>query len=372
MITNLAVKLLDHSKSYSTTGASKLKAGMLHAGQLCAVALVMVMGSGWTGGLQATTTIDHPYVGITEITRSESLPRAVNMHVVEVDLTAPGIGFEFTSPGGTLETVRQPTLNYLNQTHAQVAVNGNFFLPFPSSQPYADLVGLAASNGNVYSAFETPVQSYAIVTDAPAINIGQNNVASIVNMDPAYANGTHVLGNTTLWNAFSGSAQIITNGAVTVPVYKDAADPNGLLTPNGTYSNSHSWYNVTNARTIAGLTQDNKTLVIFTVDKAGSSLGMTVSEAANLLKTDYGVYNALNLDGGGSTTLAMEDPTTGVGSILNVPQDTTPGGRAEGSNLGIFAAPVPLPPSALMLLSGLVAMAPIARRRIFQHRRRMD
>ena len=39
---------------------------------------------------------------------------------------------------------------------------------------------------------------------------------------------------------------------------------------------------------------------MFTVDKAGGSLGMTPGEIANLLISNYGVYNALNLDGGGS------------------------------------------------------------------------
>jgi len=93
------------------------------------------------------------------------------MHIAEIDLTAPGIGFQFTPPGGPLETVRQTTLDYLNQQHAQLAINGEFFLLFPSSDPNAMLVGFAASNGNVYSSFEAPVQSYAIVTNAPAVNV---------------------------------------------------------------------------------------------------------------------------------------------------------------------------------------------------------
>ncbi len=38
------------------------------------------------------------------------------------------------------------------------------------------------------------------------------------------------------------------------------------------------------------------------------ALLLTLSEVADLLIRDYGVWNALNLDGGGSTTMAMEDP----------------------------------------------------------------
>lgn len=232
-------------------------------------------------------------------------------------------------------------MDYLNQEHAQIAVNSHFFLPFPSTDTTANLVGLAVSNGNVYSSFESPVQSYAIVTNSPAINIDPNNIAGIVHADTNYADGKHIAESVTLWNAFAGSAQIITDGVVTIPEYKDATHPNGLLTANSTYSNTRSWYNVLNPRTVAGLSRDNKTLYIFTVDKAGGSLGMTGSEVANFLIGNYGVYNALNLDGGGSTTLVMQDPVTNTGKVLNVSSnDANNNPRAEGSNLAIFATPV--------------------------------
>ena len=61
-----------------------------------------------------------------------------------------------------------------------------------------------------------------------------------------------------------------------------------------------------------------------------------------MLIRDYGVYNALNLDGGGSTTLAMEDPATHTASVVNTSSDN-PNGRAVGSNLAVFAAPAEKP-----------------------------
>jgi hypothetical protein len=305
----------------------------------------------------------HPYLGVTYITQTQTSPRPETMHIVEVDLTAPGISFGLTAPGGTQDTVRQTTLSYLSQQKAQVAINGNFFVPFPSSDLNANLVGLAASNGNVYSGFEPqPVaagqanQSYAIVQYAPALNIGANNSASIVHLDPSYADDKHVLEPVSLYNALSGSAQIVTNGVVTVPVYQDANNPTGLLTPNGTYSNSYSWYSLANARTVIGLTQDDKTLILFTVDNAGGSQGMTPGEIANLLVSQYGVYNALNLDGGGSTTMAMQDPATGVDSIVNTSSDN-PLGRAVGDNLAIFAQPVPEPATLCLLAGGMALLA---------------
>lgn len=262
------------------------------------------------------------------------MPRNVNLHIIEIDLTASGIGFKLTAPGGKLETLRQTTLEFLKQEHAQVAINGHFFLPFPSTTSDASLVGFAASNGTVYSAFEQPAQSYAIVPYAPAINIDPSNHAAIVHRDSRFTDGKHLLENVTVWNALAGSAQTITNGVKTIPSYAS-----GLLTPGGPrdYSSTNSWYDAIQARTAIGLSRDNKTLFLFTVDRAAGSLGMKVGEVSDLLLRDYGVYNALNLDGGGSTTLAMENPLTHIGEIVNVSSDN-PKGRAVGSNLAVFAA----------------------------------
>ena len=115
-----------------------------------------------------------------------------------------------------------------------------------------------------------------------------------------------------------------------------------MLTPGGPrdYSDTNSWYDALQARTAIGLSRNRKTLYLFTVDRAGGSLGMRVGEVADLLIRDYRVYNALNLDGGGSTSMAMEDPITHQGVMVNRSSDK-PGGRAVGSSLAIFARPVP-------------------------------
>ncbi len=300
------------------------------------VAVAVVCG--WNVVLRGEETVRHPFLGVTHVTRTETSPRNIRINIVQIDLTVPGLAFKLTPPGGTLETVRQTTLAFLQQEQAQVAVNSHFFLPFPSSSPYASLIGLAASNGVVYSAFEAPVQSYALVTNAPAINIDPENRASVVHAHPDLGVGTVVREDVTLWNALAGSAQIVTDGVRTIPMYVDAQHPDGLLTPGSpsNYSNSNSWYNLFNARTAIGLSGRNKTLVLFTVDRAGGSLGMSLGEVADMLIRDYGVDNALSLDGGGSTTLAMENPVSHARSIVNVSSDN-PSGRAVASNLAVFA-----------------------------------
>ena len=65
---------------------------------------------------------------------------------------------------------------------------------------------------------------------------------------------------------------------------------------------------MTTARSAIGLSRDGRTLTLFTVDARGGSEGMRVGEVASMLIEDYGVWVALNLDGGGSTSLAMADP----------------------------------------------------------------
>jgi hypothetical protein len=90
---------------------------------------------------------------------------------------------------------------------------------------------------------------------------------------------------------------------------------------------------------------------------------MTVREVAELLLRDFDVTDALSLDGGGSTTLAMADPAH---RVVNVPVGAgdVPGtGRAVGSNLAVFASPVPqgdpasAPAGDSLGLAGLVGIA---------------
>lgn len=68
-----------------------------------------------------------------------------------------------------------------------------------------------------------------------------------------------------------------------------------------------------NPRTAVGYTADNN-LIIVTVDgRESSSVGMTLFELANFMKS-LGCYNAMNLDGGGSTVLYIN------GRVVNHPQ----------------------------------------------------
>ena len=83
-------------------------------------------------------------------------------------------------------------------------------------------------------------------------------------------------------------------------------------------------------RTLAGVRADGKLLLV-TVDgrRPGWSTGMTLPEAARLMRS-LGAREALNLDGGGSSTMTVR------GQVVNRPSDRT--GERPVSN-GVYALP---------------------------------
>lgn len=281
--------------------------------------------------------LTQPFVGVTYFDQSATEPRPIRMHVAQIDLRAPGIRFTVSPPAGDREVVRQTTLDFLAQQRAQLAINGHFFLPFPSDDKTAWVIGLGASEGKVFSPFEIPEQSYALVAFAPALNIDRHNRATIVHYDPAFADRIHVREPVELWNVVAGSSQIVTGGVESVPKYRDDNHFDAELDPGGpgNYSNAKAWADVATARTAVGLSRDRNTLTLFTVDVRGGSEGMRLGEVAEALIREFGVFDALNLDGGGSTTMAVEDPVKGP-TIVNVSSDN-PKGRAVATSLAVFA-----------------------------------
>lgn len=296
-----------------------------------ALAVGVVGLAGWVPGLAAWAgeTITHPFAGVTHIAREDARPRPLKMHVLLIDLKTSGLRFRVTPHAGTLDTIKQTTLDFLKEQNAQLAINCHFFEPWPAPKPdpgTADLIGLAASDGQVYSPFEAaPPKSFAIRANAPALNIDAHNAATIVHRKPDDPTGRSTAEAVTLYNTLAGNAQILTRGVHT--------------------AGTGSWDRTPRPLTIVGIAPAN-TLVILIVDgrQPGVSEGLSTREAADLLHSDYRVSDAINLDGGGSTTLCMKDP---FARVMNVPVglNDVPGTlRPVGSNLAIFAPPGKTPP----------------------------
>ncbi len=92
----------------------------------------------------------------------------------------------------------------------------------------------------------------------------------------------------------------------------------GMLVESGKV-NTEFTHNISGyqPRTAIGTSQDGKTLYMVTVDGRGISKGATQVELAYLMY-EIGCYNAINLDGGGSTAMVGRLPGTNYLSTLNV------------------------------------------------------
>jgi exopolysaccharide biosynthesis protein len=102
-----------------------------------------------------------------------------------------------------------------------------------------------------------------------------------------------------------------------VNVAGDAATVEGTISRNA---------EMKHPRTAVGFSRDSTTLFILAVDgRSQRSAGVTLDELATLMRR-LGAWQAMNFDGGGSTTMVID------GLVVNAPSDTT-GERAVGNAL---------------------------------------
>ena len=89
-------------------------------------------------------------------------------------------------------------------------------------------------------------------------------------------------------------------------------------------------------RTAVGIDEDANKVLLLTIDgRTAASRGYTMVELANMM-TALGAENALNLDGGGSTTM-VGHTDAGILSVLNVPSGG--GERFVPNGLAVFSDP---------------------------------
>ncbi|HRK31756.1 MAG TPA: phosphodiester glycosidase family protein, partial [Tepidisphaeraceae bacterium] len=281
-----------------------------------------------------------PFVGVThhqyiqlrgDTTTLPIFPREIVVNILEVDVTTPGVAFSMQPGNGALpgEVTRQTTRAFVNSAGAQIGINGDFYdtaPPYPSQngQFFTDVVHINASDGDVYS---------PAAGGEALFNITQNNVPSI--RTAGAAGSTTGSGGFSLYNAIGGNQRILTNGVVSAP--------------------NDSYTNTLNPHTAIGVSQDQTRVFLLTVDgrQGDYSEGMFTTEMASLMR-DFGAWDAINVDGGGSTTMVMDDSndSTQNARVINSPADgssqTGPGTeRLIANSLAVFATHragyVPLP-----------------------------
>jgi exopolysaccharide biosynthesis protein len=287
------------------------------------------------GPVLATDERWHPFNGVTYIHRTQTLPRLLSMHILVIDLHAQDIGFLVTPPNGDLagNTNKQTASSFLKSCNAQMAINGDFFWDDPQGQSVTTSVcGFAASKGEIYNPFQSGWEY--------AINFSKDNAATLIEWVRGSSNTQYAPANVSIYNAIAGAPKIISDGRL----FK-------CTDPTDTAAQLHP-------RTAIGLTGDDK-LVLFVVDgrynqgkdttdveaneRHGSNGGMTTLEEAEVLLS-LGVVNAINLDGGGSSTMVIADPNV---RIVNRPSDST-GERKTGNQLAVFAKLAEPKPSAFV------------------------
>ncbi|MFD9006240.1 phosphodiester glycosidase family protein [Streptomyces sp. NPDC059582] len=91
------------------------------------------------------------------------------------------------------------------------------------------------------------------------------------------------------------------------------------------------------SRTSVGFSADGRTMYLVAIDgKQTNSRGMDLNELGAFMK-GLGATNALNMDGGGSTTMAARLPGENTTGLINSPSDGSE--RQVANGLGLFAAP---------------------------------
>lgn len=241
--------------------------------------------------------------GVCLTSRHELWPEPRAIWAARVDLRAAGIHFLVTPPRqpGASETAGMKTSTFLETYHCQLAINATPFYPVQDTEGVPiHISGLSVYNGKMYS---PPNKRYG------ALLIDRRNHATIVR---------HPVNVSAAYNAVGGY---------------------GLLLVNGKNVGKQDKYH---PRTAVGVSRDGRYLYLFVIDgrQLFHSIGATTAETAEWLRW-LGAYNALNLDGGGSTDLVIQD-RHGVAKVLNSPiHEGIPGReRVVGNHLGVFAAPL--------------------------------
>ena len=260
--------------------------------------------------------------GITVYEYALEKPRTMKVFVARIDLTTPGIRFTATErlkngwrkpirtkdksiDGKYLaETLLESTADFMMRrrasgTNVVLAVNAAFWRPWPQpkNENRADPIGLCIEDGEEVSAEATDEATGTFV-------VYRNGEVDIVAaLDAEQRSNTAV--------AVSGLPIIMKDGKFTNPD-DDSVYP----------------------RTAFGIAANRKTFVIIVVDgrQKGYSGGASLKDLHDIMLR-LGVSDAVNMDGGGSSTLVVFDANQGEARMLN----QQPGGQVRNTavNLGI-------------------------------------
>ena len=262
-----------------------------------------VLSAGLSAGLCAATAVagDLPIQIEPLLIETEIGP--ARGWAATIDLTSPEVDIVVTAPRDDAtrwDATLTPTDVWAADAGVALAINANFFAQ--SNDRDADLIGLSASAGVIAS----PARSHNGVGD-PALIFGEDGAARVLRCDPCEGVYDAVAGVGGSSNAETPGALLLENGVI----HADRARVQPM---------------VRHPRTGAGVSADGETLYLVVIDgrQPGWSVGVTLVELAETLR-DLGADDALNLDGGGSSSFVSYVSETGDVSpspaITNRPSD---------------------------------------------------
>jgi len=247
------------------------------------------------------------FEGIEYTRRIRAVPRRLVIHTITIDLTTPGIEFLVTPTEPGIEIAARTTSAFLHEFGAQVAINGSFFEPFSARAPWdyyphaGDRVrvnGLAISNSTAYS---EPHEAW------PMLCIAGGQVTIDRTLCPPETS-----------QALAGNRMLVENGAAV-----EHADRSR------------------HPRTAVALGGEGTKLMLVVIDgrQRRYSEGVTLAELADII-LELGGHMAINLDGGGSSTMVAAGPRGP--ELLNAPIHTGIHMRQRpvGNHLGVYAQPL--------------------------------
>lgn len=251
-----------------------------------------------------------------EYIHDERKDPAQRVFAVVIDLVKSGAEIDVAGGGpdpdgeGEWETILKPVPVIAKNEGFDIAINGDFFShlggkdaegaaalkEFKGDTP-ASVSGAAVSDGKVWSKTDEGRPAFVVTKSGKLLIVPSNKV-------PKDAE-----------EAIAGSDVLVKNG-------EDVATREGSLSKTR------------HPRTAIGFRDGGKTLVLLVVDgrKKGVAEGMTFADlAAEMLR--LGCDEAVNLDGGGSSTLVFRDSRKNEAQVMNAPSDGRP--RAVANALGI-------------------------------------
>lgn len=233
------------------------------------------------------------YEGIQYATGYVTSPRLMRAFALRISLRNPDVWMyaSHDNGGSPYEVALQTTPAFVADHGLKAAVNGSFF--DPGLSPNTNIFGLLVSSGTVVSYPEVAPFNGQLVFAA-------DKVAHIIMSDQMTGG---------IWQGIGG-AELILSGGV-----------------------NYGWDTDPQPVTGYGLSQDGKFLIMVCVDgrQPGWSDGATMYNLAQWM-IDFGAYEGIHMDGGGSTTMAL-----GSG-VMNRPCYGY--NRAVGDSLGVGSIPV--------------------------------